>query len=123
MRFLADMGISQHIVEWLKEAGHDAVHLREQGLQRMKDADILAKGRDENRVVLTMDLDFGYLLAVSGWQTPSTIIFRLADETAESLKERLQEVLRTCSEALGEGAILSVRQESIRVRRLPISRL
>ncbi len=26
MRFLADMGVSQRIVEWLRQNGHDTVH-------------------------------------------------------------------------------------------------
>lgn len=120
MRFLADMGVSRLVVEWLRQSGHDAIHLRERGLHRMKDPEILAKAREEQRVLLTMDLDFGYLLAVSGWNTPSTVIFRLEDETAESVIGRLKEVLKTCREVIGEGALLSVRGDSIRVRRLPI---
>lgn len=120
MRFLADMGVSRLTVEWLRKSGHDAIHLREVGLQHMKDPEILAKARDEQRVLLTMDLDFGYLLAVSGWRSPSTVIFRLDDETAESVIGRLGEVLNTCREVIAEGALLAVRQNSIRVRRLPI---
>jgi predicted nuclease of predicted toxin-antitoxin system len=38
MRFLADMGISQRVVEWLRTKGHDAVHLRDEGLQRLPKA-------------------------------------------------------------------------------------
>ena len=34
MRFLADMGVSLRVVEWLRSAGHNARHLREEGLQR-----------------------------------------------------------------------------------------
>ena len=33
MRFLADMGISHHVVAWLRDEGHDATHLRDEGLQ------------------------------------------------------------------------------------------
>ncbi len=120
MRFLADMGISRHVVEWLKNADHNAIHLREQGLQTLRDPFVLKKARDEDRILLTMDLDFGYLLAQSGWQAPSTIIFRLDDETAESVIPRLEEAMNTCGEALQAGAILAIRQDSIRVRRLPI---
>jgi predicted nuclease of predicted toxin-antitoxin system len=29
MRFLADMGISLRTVSWLREQGHDVVHLRD----------------------------------------------------------------------------------------------
>ena len=43
MKFLADMGISQTTVNWLKEAGHEAVHLREEGLQKMPDTEIIEK--------------------------------------------------------------------------------
>jgi predicted nuclease of predicted toxin-antitoxin system len=32
MRFLADMGVDQRIVDWLRTQGHDAIHLREHQL-------------------------------------------------------------------------------------------
>ena len=59
MRFLADMGVSSRTVAWLRDNGHDAVHVRELGLQRASDAEILRKAAEDTRVVLTMDLDFG----------------------------------------------------------------
>jgi predicted nuclease of predicted toxin-antitoxin system len=85
MRFLADMGISFKTVAWLRVAGHDIVHLRDQGLQRLPDPEILAKAAREDRVVLTFDLDFGELLAAAGTTLPSAIIFRLRNQTAESV--------------------------------------
>ncbi|HEX9926416.1 MAG TPA: DUF5615 family PIN-like protein, partial [Anaerolineae bacterium] len=59
MKFLADMGISPHTVDFLTQAGHDALHLHQQGLDRLSDPDILTKARQEERVLLTHDLDFG----------------------------------------------------------------
>ncbi len=35
MRFLADMGVDVRVVQWLIEHGRDAIHLRNQGLQRL----------------------------------------------------------------------------------------
>ena len=35
MRFLADMGIDIRVVQWLRQKGHDAKHLRDEGLQRI----------------------------------------------------------------------------------------
>jgi predicted nuclease of predicted toxin-antitoxin system len=52
VRFLADMGVSQRVVLWLMEHGHDAVHLREQGLQRLENGDIFAKAFRESRIIL-----------------------------------------------------------------------
>jgi predicted nuclease of predicted toxin-antitoxin system len=60
-------------VRALRERGADAVHLRELGLQTLPDGQILAKAAEEDRVVLTFDLDFGDLLAASGARTPSII--------------------------------------------------
>jgi len=67
MRFLADMGVSTLTVKWLRNEGHDAVHLRELGLQRLPDEDILVKAREEGRIVLTMDLDLA-----TCWQSAPT---------------------------------------------------
>jgi predicted nuclease of predicted toxin-antitoxin system len=53
------MGISPRIVSALRERGHEAVHLQEQGLGKMPDGEILAKALSEGRVLLTHDLDFG----------------------------------------------------------------
>jgi len=50
---------------------------RDQQLMKLPDAEILQKARSENRIVLTFDLDFGDLLAASGENLPSVIIFRL----------------------------------------------
>lgn len=63
MKFLADMGISQRTVEWLRNQDYNIVHLREQNLQRLDDEAILIKAKNEGRVILTMDLDFTNLLA------------------------------------------------------------
>src|SRR5215213_6677644 len=120
MRFLADMGIAMRTIEWLRQNGHDAVHLREQGLQRLPDDAVMAKARAETRIVLTMDLDFGYLLAASGARAPSTVIFRLSDERSQAVNERLEATLASCGTDLHDGAIVSVSESSIRVRRLPI---
>ena len=122
MRFLADMGVSTLTVKWLRNEGHDAVHLRELGLQRLPDEDILVKAREEGRIVLTMDLDFGYLLAISADPLPSVVLFRLSDERAEFVSRRLASVLTESAEALVAGAIVSVSDTSIRVRGLPIGR-
>jgi uncharacterized protein (DUF433 family) len=47
MRFLADMGVSQQVVEWLRAHGHDAVHLRDEGLQRLPNDEIFQKAGRE----------------------------------------------------------------------------
>ena len=86
----------------------------------MTDEEILLKARRERRVLLTMDLDFGYLLAVGGEQLPSVILFRLSDERSEVVNARLVEILARCEPDIDAGAIVSVSDTAVRVRRLPI---
>ena len=120
MKFLADMGISQRTVEWLRNQGYDIVHLREQGLQRLADENILAKAVTEERIVLTMDLDFTNLLAWSGGALPSVIIFRLRNENYDKVNAQLENVLSQCQNQLLAGVIISVGDDAFRVRNLPI---
>ena len=120
MKFLADMGISPATVGWLGSRGHDAVHLHERGWDRLPDSEILEKARDEGRVLLTHDLDFGQLLALSGATSPSVIVFRLADMRPDSVNRHLELVLQHAADDLERGAIVSVREDQIRVRSLPI---
>ena len=59
MRFLADAGVSPKTVEFLRQLGHDAVHVRTLGLQRSPDLELVDRARADSSVVLTFDLDFG----------------------------------------------------------------
>jgi predicted nuclease of predicted toxin-antitoxin system len=55
MKFLADMGISPRTVAKLRREGYDAVHLIEEGLEKLEDRGILTKARNEARIILTFD--------------------------------------------------------------------
>lgn len=120
MKFLADMGISLRTVMWLRSRGYDVVHLRDEGLQRLPDNEILIKPRAEGRILLTVDLDFAEILAVSGESLPSVILFRLGNENYDAINERLTQILSESQEDIELGAIIPVSNETFRVRRLPI---
>ena len=120
MKFLADMGISPKTVGFLGDAGHDAVHLHEQGLDRLEDSEILKKARTEGRVILTHDLDFGELVAASKGRLPSVVVFRLRSMRPDRVNLFLARVIDEHKPALEQGAFISVSEGQIRVRTLPI---
>ena len=120
MRFLADVGISPNVVTFLESQGHDAVHLHDQGLDCLQDSAILAKARDEGRIILTHDLDFGELIAASGARLPSIVVFRLRNMHPERVNRYLRTVLSEHQDSLETGAVISVTEGQIRVRLLPI---
>jgi predicted nuclease of predicted toxin-antitoxin system len=120
MRFLADMGVSQRVVEWLRAGGHDAMHLRDERLQTLPNGEIFQKAAREQRVVLTFDLDFGEILAGSGGQIVSVVLFRLRNTRADFVIQRLDDVLGQSSVDLSQGAIVVVEDGRHRIRKLPI---
>lgn len=122
MRFLADAGISPKTIEFLRQRGHDAVHAREIAMQRAKDREVVERAREENRIALTFDLDFGEVLALGVLDRPSVVIFRLADERAESVNRRLEVVLSEQAAALESGALVLIEDTRYRIRFLPIRR-
>lgn len=120
MKFLADMGISLKTVDAVRDLGYDAVHLHEEGLDRLPDPDILAKAQQEERVLLTHDLDFGELVAASRVSLPSVVTFRLRNMQLANVNRHLREVINYHQDALNKGAVITVTEGRIRVRLLPI---
>ena len=119
MRFLADMGVSIRVVEWLRSNGYDAKHLREEGLHRMPNGEIFTKATHENRIIITFDLDFGEIVALSKGKKTSVILFRLHNTRTSHLIRRLSTVLKDTAKALEEGAVVVVEESRHRVRCLP----
>ena len=123
MKFLVDMGLARSTVVFLRAQGHDAIHLREQGLQRLTDEEIVEKARSEGRVILTHDLDFGRIVAVSRAGVPSVVTFRLDDMRPAQVNRYMAQVLARFTRQLEAGALVSVNEQSIRVRPLPVRRV
>jgi predicted nuclease of predicted toxin-antitoxin system len=122
MRFLADMGVDIRVVQWLRQNGHDAKHLRDEGLHRIPNGEIFVKAISENRVIVTFDLDFGEIVALSQGGKASVILLRLHNTRTPHLIQRLATVLADATEALEQGAVVVVEESRHRIRYLPLGR-
>lgn len=120
MRFLLDMGVDVRVGTWLREHGHEPVHLRDQGLHRLPNGEIFTKAISENRVILTFDLDFGEIAALARGRKASVVVFRLHNTRTAHVLERLASVLPDCSSILEKGAVVVVEENRHRVRPLPV---
>jgi predicted nuclease of predicted toxin-antitoxin system len=121
VKFLLDMGLAQSTARHLRDQGYDAIHLRDQELQRLPDSKIVDKAIAENRVILTHDLDFGRIVALSRNRFPSVVTFRLADMRERNVERFLDDVLRRFANDLEQGALVSVTDQIVRIRKLPVS--
>lgn len=114
------MGIGMTVAEALRKDGHDCVHLLEQGLERIADHQVLEKAREECRTVLTHDLDFSRLLALSSASSPSVVTFRLDDMRPQSVLTHLRHLISQYGDDIEKGAAIVVNNLSVRRRQLPI---
>jgi predicted nuclease of predicted toxin-antitoxin system len=105
----------------LTQGGWDVVHVSEIGMSRADDIDILKRARAEARTCVTLDADFHSLLATSGERGPSVIRIRKEGLNATALAALLRRILPGIEDALIGGAMVTVTERSVRVRRLPIA--
>lgn len=120
MRFLVDLCVDVRVAEWLRSQGHDTVHLRDLGLHRLANGEIFRKAASENRAVLTFDLDFSEIAALTPGRPASLIVLRLQNARFQHVIERLSAVLAESGAALEKGAVISVEEARHRIRYLPV---
>jgi predicted nuclease of predicted toxin-antitoxin system len=120
VKLLLDQGLPLTSASLLREAGYDAVHTSELRMATASDEEILKRAASEDRIVFTLDADFHALLALSGKEKPSAVRIRIEGLRAKDLSEIIQHLLELHAEDLRAGAVISVTENRIRLRRLPL---
>jgi predicted nuclease of predicted toxin-antitoxin system len=115
------MPISQMVARWLTNQGQDAVHAIDLNLDRAPDTAILAHAAQDARTVVTADLDYPRLLALSQATEPSLILFRHGNWNEADVTARLTDVLAGMTEIEITQSILVVDKDRVRRRRLPLA--
>lgn len=115
MRFLLDENADIRLADFLREQGHEVATVVDDYPQRTLDRDLLALARQEGRILITNDLDFGDLVIRERLPHAGLILFRLRTVAIAMKRERLATVLRDHAGDLGR--FLVVTESTIRVRR------
>jgi predicted nuclease of predicted toxin-antitoxin system len=120
IRVLLDQGLPRTAAGRLRERGWDVQHVSERGMSQAEDAAIIEVARHERRVVVTLDADFHALLAVSGAQEPSVLRIRMEGLKADRVASLIEQVFSVAGNELASGAMVTVLDGKIRIKRLPI---
>jgi len=116
MRFLLDQSTDARLVAFLHELGHDATRVGADYPGGIPDEHVLAIARDEGRILITDDRDFGELVIRSGLAHTGVIYLRLGNDVELSSKrERLRYVLTHYVDTLDQ--FLVVTPHRVRVQR------
>jgi predicted nuclease of predicted toxin-antitoxin system len=113
MRVLVDSCVWAGAVGELRSAGHDVISVREWQADP-GDEEILKRSIEENRVLLTLDKDFGELVFVL--RLPHKGIVRLVDVRAREQGRVLVSVLAQFGDELMKDALVVVDPDRIRIR-------
>ena len=113
MKVLVDTCVSAGVPRALIQAGHDVVYAAEWPADP-GDAEILERARQESRILVTLDKDFGELAIVRG-QEHAGIVRIVALPTSKQVEMCLS-VLTKYGALLESGAIVTAEHGRVRVR-------
>lgn len=114
MKFLIDVGVGKSVDTWLRENGHDVVSARDID-SRARDQDILQLAGREDRMIITMDKDFGELVYSSGLAHSGILILRLDDATSEEKVNVVKTILNEFASVI-ENKFCVYRNGKLRIR-------
>ncbi len=120
MQILIDMNLSPQWKEVFQRAGYNSLHWMEVGAQNALDSTILHWAKDQDRVVFTHDLDFGAILAATGFAGPIVIQLRSEDTRSDTMGGIVVNCLRICQSDLKRGALVTIHTERMKVTTLPL---
>jgi len=114
------MNLPPRWVTVLNNEGWDAVHWSSIGNPGATDTDIMRFAKNGGYAVLTHDLDFGAILASTGWKAPSVIQVRTQDVFPHSIGQLVITAIKQFSEEIKKGVLISIDKTRSRARILPL---
>jgi predicted nuclease of predicted toxin-antitoxin system len=95
--------------------GHDVALASQLGMAQAEDADVLRAAREQSRILVTRDRDFGALVFLQG-QGPGVIYLRILPSTFNAVHQELARLLMLHAEEELQNSFVVVAPGSHRMR-------
>jgi len=117
---LIDMNLTPDWVDVLQAGGWPAVHWSSIGPATASDREIMDQARAAGRIVMTQDLDFTVLLALTHAVGPSVVQIRARNSRPRRIQTDVIAAINQHATELEQGAIVVIDEFQTRVRVLPL---
>jgi hypothetical protein len=117
VKIKTDENIGRRAVELLRDAGHDVITVFEQDLAGSADDAIFAACRAEQRVLVTLDRDFGEPLRFPSERSAGIMVQELGSRASlQGLADRIREFLALAATRAVAGELWIVEPGRVRIR-------
>jgi len=120
MKILIDMNLSPRWVDYLVENDIDAVHWTSIGSPDAPDTEIITYAKEHDLTILTNDLDFGFILAITHGKKPSIIQTRIEVLAPEIIGDTVINAIKLLINDINHGALVTIDPRKTRVSILPL---
>ena len=117
MRFKIDENLPIEACGILADAGHDAASVFDQNLSGASDPQVQHVCRLEDRVIVTLDLDFANVRAYPPGESPGIVVLRLARQDKDRVLAAIGDMVSMLDAESPEQCLWIVEDDRIRIRR------
>ncbi|MEI6071341.1 MAG: DUF5615 family PIN-like protein [Verrucomicrobiae bacterium] len=116
MKFKIDENLPVEVKERLAAHGHDAHTVHEEELIGSQDSVIYQVAQGEDRIIITLDLDFSDIRTYVPSESKGIIVLRMAMQDKDSILQIMDRVILLLSSEKIVGRLWIVGGERVRIR-------
>ncbi|MCL2800233.1 MAG: DUF5615 family PIN-like protein [Treponema sp.] len=120
MKILIDMNLSPTWADYLSANGINAIHWSSIGYADVPDTEIISYAKEHDFSILTNDLDFGFILAITHGKKPSVIQIRSEILSPDTIGGIVVSAIKQLYTEINDGALVTIDPRKTRVTLLPL---